>query len=367
MSDETWPEADCAPGAPHPRLTPTLFGHHDAQAMFLEAVSAGRIHHAWMLTGPQGIGKATLAWRLTRGLLAGTPTSPEDLDLAPDHQVFRQTAALSAPGLYLCRRAYDEKTKRLRTTIGVDEVRKMKNFFAMSATEGGWRIGIIDALDEMGPGAANALLKLLEEPPSRTLFFLVAHQPARLLPTIRSRCRTLALHPLPPDQMSQALEGQGWAADMGRLIPLADGSLGFAHRLVEGGGLALYDTLLNLLDQMPGFDRPAALALANSAAGRGAEAQYDLILQLFPLALARLIRLALGQSQADLAYPGEVQLAPRLVPDVPAAQSLAAHIADMQDRATQARRVNLDPAQVIFDMVRATAAALAPVLQPVRP
>ncbi|MEM6466758.1 MAG: DNA polymerase III subunit delta' [Pseudomonadota bacterium] len=359
MSEETLPEPDCAEGAAHPRLAKQLFGHGHAEEAFLDAAKAERIHHAWMITGPQGIGKATLAWRLARGLLAGDIAHRSDLNFAPDEPVFRQTAALSAPGLFLCRRGYDDKTKRLRTTIGVDEVRKMKSFFAMSSAEGGWRIGIIDAVDEMGPGAANALLKLLEEPPARTVFLIIAHQPARLLPTIRSRCRTLPLQPLSEAEMAPALSAFGWAEDTTRLMPLADGSLGFAHLLMEADGLALYDALLDLLAQMPGFDRPKALSLAQSAVGRGAEARYDLILRLLPTALARLTRCALGQTPLEACYPGEAELATRLVPDLPKAQAVASHIAQMEARAGHARRVNLDPAQVIFDMVRATDASLA--------
>ena len=187
-------EPDRLPGAPHPRETAVLYGQAAAEAAFLEAAATGRLHHAWAITGPRGVGKATLAWRIARHLIAGEagPT----LDMAPDHPVFRQVAALAAPQLFLCRRPWDDKAERLRTAITVDEVRALKAFFQLSAADGGWRVAIVDAADELNGAAANALLKILEEPPANAVLLLVCHRPAALLPTLRSRCRELRCRPL---------------------------------------------------------------------------------------------------------------------------------------------------------------------------
>ena len=199
MSDDI-PEADCAPGTRHPRMAPKVVGHHVAEQTFLDAFNSDRLHHAWMITGPKGIGKATLAWRMARFLLAtpkddgglfGTSDKPRSLDVSGDLPVNARINALSEPRLCLIRRPWDAKSERLRAEITVDEVRKLRSFFGLSAPDGGHRVVIVDCADEMNVNAANALLKVLEEPPVNTTLFLISHQPTRLLPTIRSRCRTL--------------------------------------------------------------------------------------------------------------------------------------------------------------------------------
>jgi DNA polymerase III subunit delta' len=191
MTDDI-PEPDRTLGAPHPRATARLIGQDAAETTFLTAFNTGRLHHAWLITGPRGVGKATLAWRIAKFLLATpdddggmfAPPPPITLDL-PDSPILHRINALSESRLFLLRRPYDEKTARLRAEITVDEVRKMKSYFTLSAADGGRRVAIIDAVDDMNTAAANALLKLLEEPPAKVTLLLIAHQPARLLPTIR--------------------------------------------------------------------------------------------------------------------------------------------------------------------------------------
>ena len=205
MTDATLPEPDRIDGAPHPRETQALYGQDTAQADFLQAYDSDRLHHGWLITGPKGVGKATLAWQIARFLLAtppvqddglcGTPTPPTSLKIAEEQRVARRMLAGSEPGLFVLRRPYDDKAKRLKAQITVDEVRKLKGFFALSAADGGRRVVIVDAADDMNVNAANAILKLLEEPPDRTTLLLISHQPSRLLPTIRSRCRELRLAP----------------------------------------------------------------------------------------------------------------------------------------------------------------------------
>ena len=249
MSDgDDLPEADRAAGAPHPRHTVQLFGQDAAEAAFLDATREGRRHHAWLVTGARGVGKATLAWRIARHLRAGQDdgpglfgeaTAPATLDIPPEHPVARRMAALSDPGTLLIRRAWDADRKRLKAQITVDEVRKLNGFFGLSATDDGTRVVIVDSADEMNTSAANAILKVLEEPPQNAVLLLVSHQPSRLLPTIRSRCRTLACKTLGPEDMALALANAGFdAGDQGPALavpaPCAAGRVGPGPRTGTG-------------------------------------------------------------------------------------------------------------------------------------
>lgn len=373
MSVSEIPEPDRVEGAPHPRATQTLLGQAGAEQSFLQAFNTGRLHHGWLISGPKGVGKATLAWRLARFLLA-TPDSdgglfaapaPDTLDIAADHPIARRIAALSEPRLFLLRRAYDEKKAKLQDVISVDEVRKMKSFFTLSAADGGRRIAIIDAVDEMNPAAANALLKLLEEPPKAVTMFLISHQPARLLPTIRSRCRELRLGPLSAEDLSDALTMAGGDVspeDRVALAELAGGSVGEAFRMTNLEGLNLYGRIIKLMASLPRLDRVQALALAEAGAGRGQDAQFDLIVSLLDLFLARLARAGtIGRCPPEAA-PGEAALIARLSPHPHAARGWADLAQSLGVRARRARAVNLDPAALLMDMflkIDETAAALS--------
>ena len=362
MAEADIPEADCIEGAPHPRATSTLLGQGSAEATFLQAFNTGRLHHGWLITGPRGVGKATLAWRLARFLLA-TPEDdggmfaappPETLDIPDSHPVARRISALSEPRLSLLRRAYDEKKAKLQDVISVDEVRKMKSFFSLSAADGGRRVAIIDAVDEMNPAAANALLKLLEEPPKSVTMFLISHQPARLLPTIRSRCRELRLGPLSAQDLSDALTmagGEVAPEDRIALAELAGGSVGEAFRMTNLEGLALYARLVKLMATLPRLDRVQALAFAEAGAGRGAEAQFDLIVTLLDLCLARLARSGTCGTPLPEAAPGEAALITRLAPNPWAAREWASLAQTLGLRARRGKAVNLDPAALLMDML----------------
>ena len=237
MSDDV-PQPDRIEGALHPRETPRLIGQDAAQTAFLDAFNAGKLHHAWLLTGPRGVGKATLAWRIARFLLA-TPDDdggmfaapqPTTLDIDPDHPIARRIASGGEGGLKAITRTMNPDTKRMRKQIVVDDIRALNGFFQMSAADGGRRVVIIDDADVMNVNAANALLKMLEEPPARAILLLISHQPSGLLPTIRSRCRTLRLGRLDPDQMAAALAASGVAVDgdPAALAELSGGSVGGA-------------------------------------------------------------------------------------------------------------------------------------------
>ncbi|ASP22790.1 DNA polymerase III subunit gamma/tau [Antarctobacter heliothermus] len=367
------PEPDRLTGAPHPRETARVIGQSEAEQTFLTAYTSGRLHHGWLLTGPRGTGKATLAWEIARFLLAtppdegdglfGAPPPPDTLHIDPEHPVARRMLALSEPGLFLLRRGGagstdTERDKALKEgrfsdVIRVDEIRKLNAFFGLSAADGGRRVVIVDSADEMTNQAANALLKMLEEPPARTTLLLLSHQPARLLPTIRSRCRTLRLAPLPPEDMAQALAQAGAEVapnDVAPLTTLAEGSVGAAMRLLTLDGLALYREILKLLSGLPALDRAALLSLADSCAGKGKESRLDLVLTLADQLAARLARTGVTGHPPPEIMSGEGDMLTRLAPDPAAGRRWANVSQEAGDRARHARAVNIDPAALITDL-----------------
>ena len=259
---------------PHPRTTVALFGHHDAEQTLLGDYRGGRIAHAWLLGGPPGIGKATLAYRMARFVLAHPdPASPAvqsatSLAVSPDAPAARRVAGQAHPDLLVLERTVGDNDK-LRSVITVEQVRRTVSFFGSTAGEGGWRVCIVDAADELKyPEGPNALLKVLEEPPRRSLFLVVSHAPGRLLPTIRSRCRRLTLRPLGEDDVVKAATAAlGEAADAAALrqaAGAADGSVARAIALAGGPQLALRDKVTALLDRLPATDPRDLHALGDS-------------------------------------------------------------------------------------------------------
>lgn len=348
MTDTVQDEPDRLGTAPHPRMTAKLFGQEDAEAAFLAARASERLPHGWLITGPRGIGKATLAWRIARAMLGDG--SGGTLAMAPDDPVFRRVAALGAPEIFLCRRPWDDKARRLKTAITVDEVRALKAFFQLSATDAHWRIAIVDAVDELSDAAANALLKILEEPPARALLLLVCHKPAQLLATLRSRCRTLACTPLAPDALAEAMAAAGApdGVSAAALTELAGGSVGRALDLTAQDGVALYDEIMLLLATAPALDRRRAIALAEACTGRGAETRYDLTLGLIETGVARLALAALGRAGAPVSE-AEAAAHAHLARDPARAAVWAELVPQIEARTGHARAVHLDPAQVILD------------------
>jgi DNA polymerase-3 subunit delta' len=251
--------------APDPRANPLLLGHPAAENTLLEAMRSGRIHHAWLITGPEGIGKATLGYRFARRLLAGMPAD-NSLALDPAHPVFRRVAAGAHADLHTVELAYDQKRRRMRTQIAVDDVRGISAFMSLTPAEGGWRVAIVDGAEEMNQSSANALLKILEEPPQRAILLLVCAAPGRLLPTIRSRCRRLRLDPLPPEAMDRLLVDYlpDLSADQrGRLVTLAEGSPGRALLLAQEEGLAIAALVDEVLSALPGLKAQRTYAVAD--------------------------------------------------------------------------------------------------------
>ncbi len=343
------PEPDRVPGAPHPRHADRVIGQDHAIAEFMGAAVGGRLHHAWLLTGPRGVGKATLAWAIARWLLSGATGRFGAID-TPEA---RRIAALSEPRLHLVRRPWDDKAGRLSAQITVDEIRRLLSFFPLSAAEGGRRVAIIDAADDLNPNGANALLKVLEEPPADATLLIVAHQPAGLLPTIRSRCRTLRLSSLTPGQMGDVLSGMDIDEDAAALAALSDGSVGEALRLAGQDGLDRYQNLIDLMATLPRMDRPLASAFADRAAGRaGADGDpFDLTMTVLDRFLARTARAGLMGPPLPQAARGEGALLARLSPDDHAARAWAGAQSRLSARARAGRAVNLDPAALVMDML----------------
>ncbi len=296
---------DCRPGCPHPRLRQgPIHGAAAAEAAFLEALDAGRLHHAWMITGQPGSGKATLAYRIAAFMLSGGAGAQEDglfatplrqgLETDPEHPALRLIRSRAHPGLKVLCRAPKKDGKGHYGVIRVDDVRELAAFFGLTAD--GWRIVIIDALDDMNIAAQNALLKMLEEPPENSLFLLVCHAPSAVLATIRSRCRRLALKPLKDAELAAviaetlpALTGEERAF----AVSLAEGSPGQGLSLAAGGGIALLREWLSITAG-DGIDLQAALKLAERLGQKRHEEEYFLFRDILFWWLRRRIRQAAG-------------------------------------------------------------------------
>lgn len=259
-------DSDRIAGFAHPRETTALLGQDAVLARTARALRAGRPPSAWLITGPPGIGKATLAYRIARYLLAfgASDGGPDDLSVPPDHPAARQVAAQSHPGLLILKRAINPKTGKLMTVLSVDEIRRLADFFGMTSGAGGWRVAIVDTADDMNDNAANALLKMLEEPPPNAMLLLLSNMPGRLLPTIRSRCQRLELRQLDDATLEKALAQHLPEADTGErasLARLAGGSLGAALTLATGEGAALAKEADRLIDNARDPDLLALLTL----------------------------------------------------------------------------------------------------------
>ncbi|MFA5949726.1 MAG: DNA polymerase III subunit delta' [Hyphomicrobium sp.] len=299
---EELPEADRLEGFAHPRMTARLFGHDTAERTLAAAFASGRMHHAWLICGAEGIGKATLAYRFARFLLAAKhERRGSDLAIADDTIASRQVRALSHPGLLVIRRAYDQKAKRFPASITIDEVRRLKAFLGRTADEGTWRAVIVDRADELNVNAANALLKSLEEPPPRTVFLLISSAPGRLLTTIRSRVRLLEVAPLSSDALKRATT-QAFAAsaedvsvaaplpsEWDRLEHLAGGSVRRLISLHAQKGAELYDRIASLVSGLPKVDWGAVHTLGDELQSTAAEQRFELFYELLMDHIARLI------------------------------------------------------------------------------
>ena len=362
---EAPPEADRLAGWPHPRETRALYGHGAAEAIIGDAIASGRLHHGWLITGEEGIGKATFAYRLARFLLAQPETLPgaaPSLD-APDERTARQVASLSHPGLFVVRRAWDMAGKKFRQSIAIDEVRALRHFLQRTAATP-WRVVVVDTADDLNLNSANAILKSLEEPPVRTVFLILSNAPGRLLPTIRSRCRVLRLEPLGAADLkaavAQACEASERAApdaeEMPVLARLGRGSARRVLQLMEGNALSIAEALTGLLASLPKLDRIALHKLVAVTGSRETET-YTIAFDLLEEMLAEAMRAA-ALDEAPKRFPRLKALAKLMQ------EGSLADWGELWETIRQARgeaeRLNLDKAALmltVFEKIDETAKA----------
>ncbi|ENY80119.1 DNA polymerase III subunit delta' [Sphingopyxis sp. MC1] len=273
-----------------------MIGHHDAEKAFLEPWTSGRLHHAWLLAGPQGMGKGAFAARVARFLVthdrAGEGGAPLSLDDPGDEQAGRLVSAGNHPEIIHLTRQVKDKSKDLARNITIDQVRGMIRRLHLSLSLGAWRVVVIDAVDDLEADGANALLKTLEEPPAQTLFLLVSHSPGRLLPTIRSRCRILRFQPVERDVMT------AWLHDLRPMLDMAEvRAIVAASGGVPGKALALIDSDVAVMEKKllaiaTGGDRDNRLreALAREVGGTSNRARLELVIDIVPGLLAQLAR-----------------------------------------------------------------------------
>ncbi len=305
---------------PHPRATDVLFGHGAQEAALLDAYRSGRIAHAVLIVGPKGIGKATLAYRMARFVLAHPdPAAPEvvaatSLAVDPHHPVARRIAAQAQGDLLVLERTLNEKGV-MRQQIAVEDVRRTVSFFGSTAGEGGWRVAIVDAADELNAFGANALLKVVEEPPQRALLLLVNHSAARVPVTLRSRCRVMALRPLSQQDVAAALAAATTRdADDPQILAAAaaaDGSVSRALAFLDADALDLRQRTLALLERLPALDTNGLHALGDALAGTDPQrlaAWLDTVnawlsrrLDVQPAEIARLAQLAQASERINAA------------------------------------------------------------------
>jgi DNA polymerase III subunit delta' len=268
-------DSDRYEGAPAPWENDQLFGHAEAELLLLNAYRTGRLPNAFVVGGPEGIGKATLAWRFARFVLSYPDPDSEAVRRAPslrvaaDHPVARRIIARAHSDVIVLRREYNERTRKFFTEIRVEDVRKMLHRFQHSSSAGGFRIAILDSAENLNRASANALLKIVEEPPARSIFLIIAQRPAVLLPTIRSRSNLLRLRPLPRAAVAAAVRALGspWADRpedaIERAAAHSGGSVRQALRLLEGAAMTLLDQTHRLLENLPEVDWKGVHALAD--------------------------------------------------------------------------------------------------------
>lgn len=317
-----------APVETGPAWADRLIGHEAAELAFLKAFESGRMPHAWLISGPKGVGKATLAYRMARFLLA--QPAEEDVagmfgDLEPaatslqmpaDARVFRQVAQQAHPDFRLLERTPNPKTGKLRTEIVIDDVRAIIDFLHLKASASRWRVVLVDSADDLNRNSANALLKMLEEPSPNAVILLLSHAPQALLPTIRSRCRKLALQPLGGDLLAAEIGARFpklGAADRQVAALTAAGSLGQAIRMVEADGIGLLRDIGQLLSGWPKLDAGLLHKLGDKLAGRDQGPQFELAIELLGWWFARMARAAAtGIAPEPEVFPGESALIGRM-------------------------------------------------------
>ena len=339
-----------------PQANPDLFGHARAESVLLRALTSGRLPHAWLLRGPRGVGKATLAYRFARRLLAGDDHERAATD--PAHPVFRMVAKKAHPDLRVLERIVNPKTGKLSKEILVDQVRLADDALYATAARAGRKVLVIDPADELNSSGANALLKLLEEPPASVVLLLVCQRPGLLPQTILSRCAQLPLTPLPTADLLAGLARLAPTLAEDRrasLAELAEGSIGRALVLDAGAWLDRYADLLPKL--AAGRSSPAArLTLASKLVQGGDGQGFRTTADLLGFVLRRLASRQAGRNGMLELYPAEH----RHLDELAAGRGLDHWVGLWDKLAALAGRVdavNLDPLQALLQVVQAICAA----------
>jgi len=326
---------------PHPRNVQTLFGHELAEQSFLNSMKAEKLHHAWLIQGPKGAGKATLAYRMARRLSGATPDAANGLlGCVPEDHISRQISAGSYPDLKVTTNSWNEKTKKWRNEISVDQIREIGHMFANQAAGNGWRVCIVDCVDDLNRNAANALLKTLEEPPKRGLLILISHQPGRLLTTITSRCRRLKLR-APGASITKRIAMECGANEEDALFAakLSAGCPGRALQIINTKGAGnqdggLWAVIDRFFYEFPNLNHVKLHDLANKLSQKKAAQSLDLFLSLLQVRLEQKIR--------QLANSGETHA---ITPWFKAVE-------ENQVLQNDLTRINLDPAMVIHQLLQ---------------
>ncbi len=367
MTESNLISSDQIEGYPHPKMTEQLFGHQFAEQEFISCFKSNKLHHGWLITGEKGIGKATFAWRMAKFLLTqpiplrepnglfdnSGENQNSDLDENLRETMTARILAESEPRLVVVRKSFDEKRKIFRSSIRVDEVRRLKTFFSLSVSDGGGRVAIIDCAEDMNIHAANALLKTLEEPPKDTIFLLVCHNPQSLLPTIKSRCRELRLRSLTESDLKSALKQINLTIpenDSNIYSLLGAGSVGNSIRLLEHDGAGLYRTLLSFLNQLPNLNGFELEKFVRTFSGIKNRSQLELFIELLNMVIARLSKAGIMEhSLADQILEDEKKIFTKLCPNQVAAKKWAELAQTQSENLKRGLAVNLDPSSLILD------------------
>ena len=295
---------DCIDGIPDPSLNPHFIGHQTAVEHLLGQFASGKMHHAWLITGPKGIGKATMALRFAAHVFRNPSAAAENRNydnILVQDEISSRIAQGGHPNLLHLSRPWDFDKKKFKTKLTVEEIRRTVGFFGTSAGESGWRVCLVDAIDDMNTNASNALLKILEEPPSNTIFLVLAHSGAGVLPTVRSRCQTLSMKPLPPNFLIDALKALGAIdnipADQHDLLcDLAEGSVRRGLVLAQNNGMELHQEFTQTLNIGGALNWTKVHKLAESVCRKGNEDRYNL---LFDIIIRDIEGKATGKSGAS--------------------------------------------------------------------
>ena len=367
MSENNLFLSDQIEGYPHPKVTETLFGHEVAEQEFLNCYKSGKLHHGWLITGAKGIGKATFAWRMAKFLLSqpidgnqvnglfenSSEKQTNGVDKNFDKAITTRILAESEPRLVVIRKSFDEKRKTFRSSIRVDEVRKLKTFFTLSVSDGGGRVAIIDSADDLNINAANALLKTLEEPPKNTVFLLISHSPQSLLPTIKSRCRELRLNNLIESDLVSALGQINLSIpenDSAIYSLLGSGSVGNSIRLLEHDGANLYRTLLSFLNQLPNLNGLELEKFIGTLSGNKNRSRLELFIELLNMVIARISKAGIvGYNSSDNILNNEKEIFGKLCPNPIIAKKWAELALIQSENLKHGLAVNLDPGSLILD------------------